>query len=165
MTELYARSHTPYRVFPFRDAVRLEQRRAALRYKSEETRRSSSTVTAHTVTHRAMETLRNTSYPTITTHNEKMCELNKISEPGWKKPEDNSRIGTEYSRIITDPNTGKCYCRGKVLGKVMGSRLMLILFKIFYLFKGFLLFDVKIISLFEKGLQFIMFVHDCITFG
>uniref|UniRef100_A0A8C2FM99 Serine/threonine-protein kinase PLK n=1 Tax=Cyprinus carpio TaxID=7962 RepID=A0A8C2FM99_CYPCA len=64
-----------------------------------------------------METLRNTSYPTITTHNEKMCELNKISEQGWKKPEDNSRTGTEYSRIITDPNTGKCYCRGKVLGK------------------------------------------------
>uniref|UniRef100_A0A672L682 Serine/threonine-protein kinase PLK n=1 Tax=Sinocyclocheilus grahami TaxID=75366 RepID=A0A672L682_SINGR len=64
-----------------------------------------------------METLRNTSYPTITTHNDKMCELNKISEQGWKKPEDNSRTGTEYSRIITDPNTGKCYCRGKVLGK------------------------------------------------
>uniref|UniRef100_A0A671PC74 Serine/threonine-protein kinase PLK n=1 Tax=Sinocyclocheilus anshuiensis TaxID=1608454 RepID=A0A671PC74_9TELE len=64
-----------------------------------------------------METLTNTSYPTITTHNEKMCELNKISEQGWKKPEDNSRTGTEYSRIITDPNTGKCYCRGKVLGK------------------------------------------------
>uniref|UniRef100_A0A8C0YDH9 Serine/threonine-protein kinase PLK n=2 Tax=Cyprinus carpio TaxID=7962 RepID=A0A8C0YDH9_CYPCA len=59
----------------------------------------------------------NTSYPTITTHNDKMCELNKISEQGWKKPEDNSRTGTEYSRIITDPNTGKCYCRGKVLGK------------------------------------------------
>uniref|UniRef100_A0A8C1SYN7 Serine/threonine-protein kinase PLK n=1 Tax=Cyprinus carpio TaxID=7962 RepID=A0A8C1SYN7_CYPCA len=64
-----------------------------------------------------METLMNTSYPTITTHNDKMCELNKISEQGWKKPEDNSRTGTEYSRIITDPNTGKCYCRGKVLGK------------------------------------------------
>uniref|UniRef100_A0A671QTR7 Serine/threonine-protein kinase PLK n=1 Tax=Sinocyclocheilus anshuiensis TaxID=1608454 RepID=A0A671QTR7_9TELE len=64
-----------------------------------------------------METLRNTSYPTITTHNDKMCELNKISEQEWKKPEDNSRTGTEYSRIITDPNTGKCYCRGKVLGK------------------------------------------------
>uniref|UniRef100_A0A673MQ32 Serine/threonine-protein kinase PLK n=1 Tax=Sinocyclocheilus rhinocerous TaxID=307959 RepID=A0A673MQ32_9TELE len=64
-----------------------------------------------------METLRNTSYPTITTHNDKMCELNKISEQGWKKPDDNSRTGTEYSRIITDPNTGKCYCRGKVLGK------------------------------------------------
>uniref|UniRef100_A0A672KNN5 Serine/threonine-protein kinase PLK n=1 Tax=Sinocyclocheilus grahami TaxID=75366 RepID=A0A672KNN5_SINGR len=104
-------------VFPSRDAVRLEQRRAVLRYKSEETHRSSSTVTAHTVTHRAMETLTNTSYPTITTHNEQMCELNKISEQGWKKPEDNSRTGTEYSRIITDPNTGKCYCRGKVLGK------------------------------------------------
>ncbi|XP_059379027.1 serine/threonine-protein kinase PLK2-like [Carassius carassius] len=64
-----------------------------------------------------METLRNTSYPNITTHSDTMCELNKISEQGWKKPEDNSRTGTEYSRIITDPNTGKCYCRGKVLGK------------------------------------------------
>lgn len=102
----------------------------ALRYKSEETRRYSSTVTTHRVIHRVMETLRNTSYPTITTHSEKMCELNKISEQGWKKPEDNSRTGTEYSRIITDPNTGKCYCRGKVLGKVMDSILMLILFKI-----------------------------------
>ncbi|KAA0714251.1 Serine/threonine-protein kinase PLK2 [Triplophysa tibetana] len=64
-----------------------------------------------------METLRNISYPSKASHNENMCELNKISEQGWKKTEDNSRTGTEYSRIITDPNTGKCYCRGKVLGK------------------------------------------------
>lgn len=70
-----------------------------------------------------METLRNTSYPSIASHNEKMCELNKISEQGWKKTED-SRTGTEYSRIITDPNTGKCYCRGKVLGKVKGLLLL-----------------------------------------
>lgn len=93
-----------------------------------------------------------------------MCELNKISEQGWKKPEDNSRIGTEYSRIITDPNTGKCYCRGKVLGKVMGLILMLILFQISYLFKSMLLIDVKIVILFEKALLFIVFEHDCITF-
>jgi len=77
-----------------------------------------------------METLRNTSYPTITANNENMCELNKISEQGRKKPEDNSRTGTEYSRIITDPNTGKCYCRGKVLGKVMTAIIILVLFKI-----------------------------------
>ncbi len=121
-------------------------------------------MTAHTETHRAMETLRNTSYPTITTHNEKMCELNKISEQGWKKPEDNSRIGTEYSRIITDPNTGKCYCRGKVLGKVMGSILVLTLFKIFNSFRSILLINVKSIILFEKVLLFIVFEHDCITF-
>ncbi len=93
-----------------------------------------------------------------------MCELNKISEQGWKNPEDNSRIGTEYSRIITDPNTGKCYCRGKVLGKVMGLVLILTLFKIFDSFRSILLIDVKSIILFEKVLLFIEFEHDCITF-
>ncbi|TRY88893.1 hypothetical protein DNTS_021987 [Danionella cerebrum] len=62
-----------------------------------------------------METQRNTTYPPITTHNERMPELSKISEQGSRKADENTR--TEYSRIVTDPNTGKSYCRGKVLGK------------------------------------------------
>lgn len=141
MTELYARPHAPYRVFPSVTYFVWRRGARALRYKSKETRRYSSTVTAHS--NWVMETLRNTSYPNITAHNENMCELNKISEQGWKKPEDNSRTSTEYSRIITDPNTGKCYCRGKVLGKVMGSIIIVILFKIWYLFKSIVLFYVK----------------------
>lgn len=33
-----------------------------------------------------------------------------------------SHSGTEISRIIVDPTTGKRYCRGKVLGKVTSGR-------------------------------------------
>lgn len=46
-----------------------------------------------------------------------MCEHNKPSEQRRKKEEQSANT-TEFSRIITDPVTGKCYCRGKVLGKV-----------------------------------------------
>uniref|UniRef100_A0A671U916 Serine/threonine-protein kinase PLK n=1 Tax=Sparus aurata TaxID=8175 RepID=A0A671U916_SPAAU len=37
-------------------------------------------------------------------------------EPRRKRPDDRSGP-SEMARIITDPATGKCYCRGKVLGK------------------------------------------------
>ncbi|KAF4072491.1 hypothetical protein AMELA_G00263610 [Ameiurus melas] len=50
------------------------------------------------------------------TNNDRMCELNKPSEQRRKKEEQSANT-TEFSRIITDPVTGKCYCRGKVLGK------------------------------------------------
>ncbi|KAK3540425.1 hypothetical protein QTP70_030974 [Hemibagrus guttatus] len=46
------------------------------------------------------------------TNNDRMCELNKP-----KKKEEQSANTTDFSRVITDPVTGKCYCRGKVLGK------------------------------------------------
>ncbi|XP_066499975.1 serine/threonine-protein kinase PLK2b [Hoplias malabaricus] len=38
------------------------------------------------------------------------------TEPSPNRTEPN-RNNTETNRIITDPATGKCYCRGKVLGK------------------------------------------------
>ncbi|XP_005997651.2 serine/threonine-protein kinase PLK2 [Latimeria chalumnae] len=49
----------------------------------------------------------------------KVCEqaLTKTGELKRKKSEDQSHSVPEMSRIITDPTTGKCYCRGKVLGK------------------------------------------------
>ncbi|XP_076842695.1 serine/threonine-protein kinase PLK2 [Brachyhypopomus gauderio] len=51
--------------------------------------------------------------------NNKMCEHahNKSSETRRAKLEDNSHTTQEMSRIISDSTTGKCYCRGKVLGK------------------------------------------------
>ncbi|KAM9456393.1 serine/threonine-protein kinase PLK2 [Clarias gariepinus] len=52
--------------------------------------------------------------------NNKMCEHahNKAAETRRGKPEDSSAHATqEMSRIISDCTTGKCYCRGKVLGK------------------------------------------------
>ncbi|KAJ8287200.1 hypothetical protein GJAV_G00048830 [Gymnothorax javanicus] len=51
--------------------------------------------------------------------NNKMCEHahNKSSEIKRKKPEDSASVPPEMSRIVTDSSTGKCYCRGKVLGK------------------------------------------------
>lgn len=51
------------------------------------------------------------------TNNDRMCEYNKPSEQRRRKEEQSANT-TEFSRIITDPVTGKCYCRGKVLGKV-----------------------------------------------
>ncbi|XP_076860300.1 serine/threonine-protein kinase PLK2b [Brachyhypopomus gauderio] len=61
-----------------------------------------------------MDTLRNISHE-LPTSNDKTCE-NKTSEQRWKKEDQNPNTA-EFSRIITDPVTGKCYCRGKVLGK------------------------------------------------
>ncbi|XP_030626175.1 serine/threonine-protein kinase PLK2b [Chanos chanos] len=60
-----------------------------------------------------MEVLRNVT--SQTPNNNRMCEQNKVSEQRWKKAED--QAPAELSRIITDPVSGKCYCRGKVLGK------------------------------------------------
>ncbi|XP_067106446.1 serine/threonine-protein kinase PLK2-like [Osmerus mordax] len=49
----------------------------------------------------------------------KMCDhsLNKPSEIKRKKSEEHIQGTQEMSRIVTDSTTGKCYCRGKVLGK------------------------------------------------
>ncbi|XP_078253257.1 serine/threonine-protein kinase PLK2b [Rhinoraja longicauda] len=50
----------------------------------------------------------------------KMCEqpLGKAADLCFgKRQEDLTCTNAELSRIITDPATGKCYCRGKVLGK------------------------------------------------
>ncbi|KAM6965299.1 serine/threonine-protein kinase PLK2b [Aplochiton taeniatus] len=60
-----------------------------------------------------MEILRSTP----PTNANKMCEsTQKICEPRIRRTEDHS-VPAEMARIITDPKTGKCYCRGKVLGK------------------------------------------------
>uniref|UniRef100_A0A8C2FSS7 Serine/threonine-protein kinase PLK n=1 Tax=Cyprinus carpio TaxID=7962 RepID=A0A8C2FSS7_CYPCA len=60
--------------------------------------------------------------PHIQIHSEtsKMCEHthHRPTERRRGKSEDNNAHATqEMSRIITDSTTGKCYCRGKVLGK------------------------------------------------
>ncbi|XP_030049018.1 serine/threonine-protein kinase PLK2 [Microcaecilia unicolor] len=55
----------------------------------------------------------------------KVCEqaLGKVCDSKRRKPpvgvaeEHVHPVATEVSRIITDPNTGKRYCRGRVLGK------------------------------------------------
>ncbi|KAG5841322.1 serine/threonine-protein kinase PLK2b [Anguilla rostrata] len=62
-----------------------------------------------------MDILRNIAHQP----NSKMSEqtLNKSCEFQKKKAEEHSQGPTETSRIITDSVTGKCYCRGKVLGK------------------------------------------------
>lgn len=38
-----------------------------------------------------------------------------------EQPHQHAHPAAEVSRIITDPTTGKRYCRGKVLGKVMAA--------------------------------------------
>ncbi|XP_032434613.1 serine/threonine-protein kinase PLK2b [Xiphophorus hellerii] len=51
------------------------------------------------------------------TNSSSMCESTQRScEPRRKRTEERS-APSEMARIITDPATGKCYCRGKVLGK------------------------------------------------
>ncbi|XP_018416040.1 PREDICTED: serine/threonine-protein kinase PLK2 [Nanorana parkeri] len=74
-----------------------------------------------------MEILRTITYQS--SNGNKMCEqaLGRVCDPGrrWKVPGDGdqhihhtcSNPAGEVSRIITDPGTGKRYCRGKVLGK------------------------------------------------
>ncbi|KAL7828810.1 hypothetical protein SRHO_G00324440 [Serrasalmus rhombeus] len=62
-----------------------------------------------------METTRSVSRQPATS-NDSTSEQSRASEPRRKK-EEPSPNRTEPSRIITDPATGKCYCRGKVLGK------------------------------------------------
>nr|DBA23563.1 TPA: hypothetical protein GDO54_014467 [Pyxicephalus adspersus] len=73
-----------------------------------------------------MEILRNITYQPNS--GSKMCEqgLGRVCDPSrrWKVPGDGEQhihhtcTNTgEMSRVITDPSTGKRYCRGKVLGK------------------------------------------------
>uniref|UniRef100_A0A8C9YG48 Serine/threonine-protein kinase PLK n=1 Tax=Sander lucioperca TaxID=283035 RepID=A0A8C9YG48_SANLU len=46
-----------------------------------------------------------------------MCESTQRSSEPRRKRMDERSAPSEMARIITDPATGKCYCRGKVLGK------------------------------------------------
>uniref|UniRef100_A0A3B3CUB3 Serine/threonine-protein kinase PLK n=1 Tax=Oryzias melastigma TaxID=30732 RepID=A0A3B3CUB3_ORYME len=46
-----------------------------------------------------------------------MCESTQRSGEPRRKRMDERGAPSEMARIITDPATGKCYCRGKVLGK------------------------------------------------
>lgn len=74
-----------------------------------------------------MEILRSITYQP--NNGNRMCEqaLGRVCDPSrrWKLPADGEQpvhhtctsSTTEVSRIITDPSTGKRYCRGKVLGK------------------------------------------------
>lgn len=50
-----------------------------------------------------------------------MCESTQRSGEPRRKRMDERGAPSEMARIITDPATGKCYCRGKVLGKVQQS--------------------------------------------
>uniref|UniRef100_A0A667X9J5 Serine/threonine-protein kinase PLK n=1 Tax=Myripristis murdjan TaxID=586833 RepID=A0A667X9J5_9TELE len=49
--------------------------------------------------------------------NSNMCESTQRSCEPRRKRADDRGVPSEMARIITDPVTGKCYCRGKVLGK------------------------------------------------
>ncbi|XP_020345764.1 serine/threonine-protein kinase PLK2b [Oncorhynchus kisutch] len=64
-----------------------------------------------------MELLRNISQQP--TNSNRMYEPNQPGscELRRKRTEDHGHAPAEMSKIITDPATGKCYCRGKVLGK------------------------------------------------
>ncbi|KAL2099933.1 hypothetical protein ACEWY4_004327 [Coilia grayii] len=46
-----------------------------------------------------------------------MCDRPKTVDPTSKKPGHQTHTPQEFSRIVKDPKTGRCYCRGKVLGK------------------------------------------------
>lgn len=65
-----------------------------------------------------MDILRTIAHQPIS--NNKMCEHthSKPTETRRGKLEDSVHATQEMSRIISDCTTGKCYCRGKVLGKV-----------------------------------------------
>lgn len=52
-----------------------------------------------------------------------MCEPTQRSCEPRRKRMDERSAPSEMARIITDPVTGKCYCRGKVLGKVAQARI------------------------------------------
>nr|XP_046243622.1 serine/threonine-protein kinase PLK2b [Scatophagus argus] len=51
------------------------------------------------------------------TNSSSMCEPTPRSSEPRRKRMDERSAPSEMARIITDPATGKCYCRGKVLGK------------------------------------------------
>lgn len=65
-----------------------------------------------------MELLKTITHQSSSNH--KMCEQgrSKSCELKKKKNDDQSHaMASEMARIISDPTTGKCYCRGRVLGK------------------------------------------------
>uniref|UniRef100_A0AAQ5X7X8 Serine/threonine-protein kinase PLK n=1 Tax=Amphiprion ocellaris TaxID=80972 RepID=A0AAQ5X7X8_AMPOC len=63
-----------------------------------------------------MEVQRNIG-PQQTNSSSSMCESTQRSCEPRRKRMDERSAPSEMARIITDPATGKCYCRGKVLGK------------------------------------------------
>ncbi|KAJ8005715.1 hypothetical protein DPEC_G00120790 [Dallia pectoralis] len=65
-----------------------------------------------------MELLRNITQQPANSSS-KTCEPNqqRSGEMRRKKTEDPGHTPAEMARIVTDSATGKCYCRGKVLGK------------------------------------------------
>lgn len=65
---------------------------------------------------RLMEIQRNSAPQHI--NSSSMCEPTQRSCEPRRKRADERNAPPEMARIITDPATGKCYCRGKVLGKV-----------------------------------------------
>lgn len=64
-----------------------------------------------------MDIMKNTNY-VQTASRQTVCDQSTVGDMRWKKGQDRGQMPSELSRIITDPVTGKCYCRGKVLGKV-----------------------------------------------
>lgn len=75
-----------------------------------------------------MELLRTIAYPPGG-GGAKCCEVSQGRAAGGEsrrkkaeeQPHQHAHPAAEVSRIITDPTTGKRYCRGKVLGKVMAA--------------------------------------------
>ncbi|XP_063051067.1 serine/threonine-protein kinase PLK2b [Engraulis encrasicolus] len=63
-----------------------------------------------------MDILKNTNY-VQTTSKQTVSDQSTVGDMRWKKGQDQGQGPSELSRIITDNATGKCYCRGKVLGK------------------------------------------------
>lgn len=72
---------------------------------------------------RLMEIQRNSAPQHI--NNSSMCEPTQRSCEPRRKRADERNAPPEMARIITDPATGKCYCRGKVLGKVPQAEYLL----------------------------------------
>lgn len=52
-------------------------------------------------------------------HDEATQQQPRSCEPRRKRMDERS-ASSEMARIISDPATGRCYCRGRVLGKVAG---------------------------------------------
>ncbi|XP_062411040.1 serine/threonine-protein kinase PLK2-like [Sardina pilchardus] len=63
-----------------------------------------------------MEILRTLAHQPVNGKNN-MCERSKAADLRSKKSEHHTHAHQELSRIVTDYKTGRCYCRGKVLGK------------------------------------------------
>ncbi|KAG5272280.1 hypothetical protein AALO_G00163670 [Alosa alosa] len=63
-----------------------------------------------------MEILRTLAHQPVNSKNN-MCERSKAADLRSKKSEHHTHAHQELSRIVTDYKTGRCYCRGKLLGK------------------------------------------------